>query len=418
MAGTPASSRDGVAAGGSTTATSTAAVESQSRSEYPSAGAGSGSGSGGPGRRWQDDLAAALPVWVVARVLVALSVLVAHLVVNHVQPSGPSIAGHVGRGILGWDAEWYRNIAAHGYERLPAVGLRFFPLLPALARGLGWVLLGQVGLALLLVANAASLAYGALLHRLCLVETGDAAFARRAVWVAALVPSGFVLAWGYAEGLAGALAVGAFLGLRGRRWGWAAAAGLLAGLTRPVGVLLALPAAIEAARGVGAAGWRERAARAGAVGAPFAGAGLYLAWVGVRFGDPLLPFTVQAGPRFRGELTNPLVALWRAWIDLPDLDPRANGLHAPWATLAIVLVVLTFRRWPLSYFAFAGATVLVALSAARLGSFERYAFGAFPLVLTIAALARRPAAERAVLVAGGVAMTVYGTMALLGAYVP
>ncbi|MGH9281556.1 MAG: hypothetical protein ACRD0S_01330 [Acidimicrobiales bacterium] len=89
-----------------------------------------------------------------------------------------------------------------------------------------------------------------------------------------------------------------------------------------------------------------------------------------------------------------------------------------WAAVLAALVVQTFRHWPASYGALAAASLLVALSSERLGSFERYGFAAFPVVLTLAAVARTRWAERGVLAAGGGAMAVYGTLAQLGRYVP
>ena len=75
-------------------------------------------------------------------------------------------------------------------------------------------------------------------HRLALRETGDPGTARRAAWFAALFPAAAVLVLGYAEATAMMLGVVVFLGLRSRRFGWAIGAGFLAGLCRPVGVLL------------------------------------------------------------------------------------------------------------------------------------------------------------------------------------
>ncbi len=93
--------------------------------------------------------------------------------------------------------------------------------------------------ALLFVTNVAALAAGALVHRLTRMETGDTRAARRAAWYFALVPPAFVLAWGYAEALFIALAAATILLLRREQWGWAAAAGFAAALTRPTGVFLA-----------------------------------------------------------------------------------------------------------------------------------------------------------------------------------
>ena len=59
-----------------------------------------------------------------------------------------------------------------------------------------------------------------------------------------------------------------------------ALAGYLAGLTRPFGVVLAVPAAIEACSGWRRARGRDRVARLAAVVAPVAGLATFLLWVG------------------------------------------------------------------------------------------------------------------------------------------
>lgn len=360
----------------------------------------------------------AVPGWVAARVLVAFSFLAANLAFDHLRPRALGVEMHLHEGLLGWDARWYENIASFGYADLPRVGLRFFPLFPLLGRLLGGVLFGHRGLALVLVANGAALVLGVLLHRLCVQERGDAGLGRRAAWLVAVVPSAYVLVWGYSEALAGCLAVACFMALRRRRWWWAAVAGLLAGLVRPVGMLLALPAAVEAARGLRSAPAREWVARGAAVlGAPL-GCGLYLAWVGVRFGHPFLPLSVQQAPDFRGGVTNPVGVLWKAADGLLEGRLDGNTVHLPWAVVAIVLVALVFRWWPLSYGVFAAASLAVALSTERLGSFERYAFAPFPVVLTLAVLAGAGWSERLLLVIGGATMTGYATLALLGVIVP
>src|ERR1035441_4906987 len=64
-------------------------------------------------------------------------------------------------------------------------------------------------------------------------------------WLLALAPPAFVLVMGYADSLLVVTSLVAFLGLRQRRYGLAIGAGFLAGLSRPVGMLLAIPAAIE-----------------------------------------------------------------------------------------------------------------------------------------------------------------------------
>lgn len=365
--------------------------------------------------RLRRDVVAALPGWVVARVLVLGTLGMAHLLARRLRPLPTFSVRHLEEALMGWDAVRYEQIARFGYEALPEKELRFFPLLPMLGRGFGLLFGGRYALALLLVASVSALAFGALLHRLVLEEKGDAATARRVTWLVALAPAAFVLVWGYSEALAGALGAGGFLALRKQRWWWAAGIGVLLGLTRPVGLLFMVPAAIEAARG-----WRMRelGSRLAAVAAPAVGCGLYLLWVSRAFGSATLPFEVQQTNAFRGPTVNPLPVLGRALGDLIDGRWEGNVLHLPWVALAIVLVALAFRQWPLSYAAFAAATVVVALATNRWGSFERYAFSAVPLLLAAATTFRSERAERAAFAVGAAALFAYGTLALLGAYVP
>ena len=364
---------------------------------------------------WWPDVRAALPAWVTARVVVALTLGFAHLVFDSSDPQSSLTARRLHRGLLAWDGEWYEDIAEEGYTGLRR--LRFFPLFPLLARPLQYVV-GSHRVALVVIANVAALALGALLHRLALRESGDERLARRAAWLVAFTPPAFTLVWGYAEALAGMLAVAFFLTVRSERWWVACVPGVLAGLTRPLGLLLVVPAAVEGARRLRQAPVRERLARLAGTLSPAAGAGAYLTWAGFRFGEPLKPLTIQQREEARGELAEPFGVLWRAIRQLASGDATGNAIHAPAALVVIVLVALTFRYWPVSYGAFAAVTLAVALSTTRLGSFERYTFGAFPVVLTLAVLTSNPQAERATLLVGGAAMVTFGTLALLGGYVP
>ena len=364
------------------------------------------------------DLTAALPPWITARLLVLAALGLAHLLFTALVPARYAGGLRLRQGLLAWDGEWIHRIATEGYTNLPD-SLRYFPLLPLLGRGFSTVLGGNVGLSLILLANVFAMAAGALLYRLTLHERGDEGLARRAAWLVALVPSSFVLAMAYTESLAILLAVAVFLGLRRRRWGWAAAAGYLGGLARPLGVLVSLPAAIEGLRGIRDAGARERVARLAAIVAPVAGCATFLGWVWVRFGDPLLPYRAQQTAAFRGRLANPLVTLAGAAQDLvAGRYATKNVPHLPWAVVLIVLAVVACRRWPLSYGAFAAATVLVALSTQRLGSLERYGFACFPVVLAVASVTAGERVERVVLVLSAALMTIYATLTFLAIYVP
>jgi hypothetical protein len=362
------------------------------------------------------DVGPAVAPWLLARALVVAGLALARYLFDHF--------GHGPRpyplraGLFAWDATFYREIAEHGYHAVGEAGLRFFPLLPLLARGLGPVFAGHDEIALLVLANVSALAFGGLLHRLVVRETGDPDLARRAVWWGALLPPLMVLALGYAEGPFLLLTVGVFLALRSQRWEWAAGLGLLAGLCRPVGVLLALPAAVEVARGWSAAGGWDRVRGAVAVvGAPI-GTASYLVWVGLTRDDPLLPFRVQQDPGLRGGVRDPLSSLVHAARMLSGGDQLGSGLHLVWAIVFLGLLVVVARRLPASYTVFAAASLLLFLSGSNLDSFERYAAATFPLAIGAALVTERREVETAAFALAGGAMVGYSVLVFLGSSVP
>jgi hypothetical protein len=369
---------------------------------------------------WRRDLAAALPGWVVARILTLGVFGAAAGAFERLRPSTGRYARglRLQQGLLTWDGDWYTRIAHEGYAALPADGLRYFPLYPLLSRGLAWVPGISIELALVLIANVSALVAGVLLHRLARQELGDNRLAVRAAWLLALTPASFVLVLGYTEGLAIALAVGTFLALRASHWGGAAALGALGALLRPTGVLIAVPVAWEAVKVWREGGFRERLWCLPAVAAPFAGAGAYLLWVGVRFGDALEPLSVQQSSRFRGSIVNPLVVFWRGVKDLWSSYYGGNALRVPFAVAVVVLTIVCVRRLPGSYGAYTVASVAVMLSTERWSSLERYALGTFPLVLALASVTDSPRVERAVLVLSASGMCVYTFLSFLGPAFP
>jgi hypothetical protein len=361
------------------------------------------------------DLRAAVVPWAVGRALVVGALGVARYGFGEL--TGAERPVQLSQGLFAWDAAFYRDIAEHGYGAMRA-SVRFFPLVPLLARWLSVVLAGNEALALLLIANGSALVFGALLHRLTLRETGDARLAVRAAWFAAVFPPAMVLVLGYAEATFLALSVAMFLALRARGAGWAIPAGFLAGLVRPAGVLLVVPAAVEAIMRRRTSSPPERLVRLGTVVAPALGTGVYLAWAEREYGDFWLPFRLQDDPSRRGGLANPVARVIEGVGDLVGGDRFGSGLHVVWAALFVVLVVVIARRLPASYAAYAGVTVLFALSAENLDSFERYATSAFPLLIAVAILTHREDVERPVLVLAGAGLVGYATLAFLGRHVP
>jgi hypothetical protein len=362
------------------------------------------------------DLRAAIVPWAVGRVLVVGSLALTRFGVDHLEGARRPV--QLRQGMFAWDAAFYRDIAEHGYGAVKSGALRFFPLAPLLARGLGVVFLGNEAAALLVIANGSALLLGGLLYRLVLVETADPRLAVRTAWFAAIFPPAMVLVLGYAEAAFMLLSVAMFLALRRRRFAWAIPFGLLAGLARPLGVLLAIPAAVEAART-----WREsspldRVVRVGAVVAGPVGGALYLLWVRVAYGDFWLPLSIQNDRAHRGGTVDPFTRVYDGIGDLIRGDRFGSGLHVLWAAVFVVLVVVLLRRLPASYGIFGAAVVVVNLAARNLDSFERYAMSAVPFALALALITARPDVERPVLALSAAGLVGYSVLGFLGVYVP
>ena len=422
-AGSPAGNGTGVAGGGP----DGSGPAAEAPSPEPASPAVPG------GRSWARRAAHALwavaPAWLTARAVVVGMLGAAWIAVGHVHAS-PATVARVHQGLLGWDAGWYEAIARLGYTPLGHQALRFFPLFPLAGRALALVPGISAGVALVVVANGCALVGTALLRVLVLRETGDARWAHRTMWLFSLAPPAYVLVMGYAEGLLLLCTVGCFVALRGRavpgraarsapRWGWVAALGFAAGLTRPLGVVLALPAAVEAVRGWRGpgAGWRRRAGAVAGVLAPVAGAGAFLVWTAATFGDGLLPVRVQLQAGHHGGLSDPFRVLGRDAMGVLH-DHVGTALHIPWVILAVALLVVCWRRLPAAYGAFATGVLLVALSGTNLDSFERYALSAFPLAIAGAALLGRRWVERAILGVAAAGLGAYALLAFLNVVVP
>jgi hypothetical protein len=366
-------------------------------------------------------LRAVLVPFVGARIIVLAALALAHLVVSRDHPS-PATAFRVHQGLLAWDAGFYETIARVGYAPLGHQALRFFPLFPLAARALAWLPGVDDGVAVVLIANLGALIGTALLVALVRRETGDEALASRSAWLFSLAPPAFTLVLGYAEGLLLVCTTACFLCLRpavDRRpsWWWAAAFAYAGALTRPLGVLLVLPVAVEALRRWKGAEGVERLGILTALVGPVAGLATFLGWSAAVDSDFWLPLRVQTSAGHHGGLSDPFHTL------LDDAKGAfhhhfGTALHVPWVVLVVIVLVFVWRRLPACYGAFATGVVLVALSGTNLDSFERYALSAFPLVMVGAMGLASRRVERAVLVLSAAGLFAYALLAFLNLSVP
>lgn len=319
-----------------------------------------------------------------------------------------------------WDSGWYVSIAEGGYEAPPVrVGQEtnhaFFPLYPALMRGVSRATGMDVARAGALVSAAALL--GALL---LLAAWTRRRFGEERVWPALLAflafPTSFFFASVYSESLLLFLALAAVLAVETDHDAAAAAAGLLTGLTRISGLVLA-PALFLVS-------WRrsrERGRpvprallRAGLVGAsPLAGFGLFCLYFHERFGDALL--FVKAQHNWSSEaktvFDGPRLILQEIGRDL------ATGhilVKSPVRTMEGVFLLLFLllawrlaarRLWPEALYVF--LTVAIVFTSGTLESGGRYVLPAFPAFAVLGGLAARPAVFRALVALSLVAQAGY-----------
>ncbi|WP_145499938.1 hypothetical protein [Streptomyces sp. CFMR 7] len=348
----------------------------------------------GPGPRTAAALRAAAPALAVYAAVRALGLL-ALWVAAHASGKDP-VVRLSGR----WDSVWYQRIAENGYGHTVALpdgalhsDLAFFPLLPALERGISEVTPLTLGRAGLLVAWTAGLlaawgifAVGAHLHGR---RTG---VVLAALW--GVYPTAFVQSMAYTETLFTALAAWALYAVLKGRWPLAGALCVLAGLTRPSA------AALIAALAITAAATLVREFRAGGHLAPvlrrnarmLAGVALaplgwlaYVVFVAVREGSPFAYFEVQAqwGNNIDGGRA---LAAFIAGLPLP----AALGLCTAVGLLGWLVVLCVRQRQPLPVLVYTVAIVVISLiGAGYFGSRPRLMMPAFPLLLPPAvALAR------------------------------
>ncbi len=211
--------------------------------------------------------------------------------------------------------------------------------------------------------------------------------ADRAAILFCLFPSAYVFTLAYAEGLAVTLAAACLLALFKRHWLLAGTLAMLATVTRPNALALALACAVAA----GVYIWQERSWRSlRALVAPalaplgFVG---YLVFLQINLGDWTLwrqlqkdvwqqeldfsrDFVFEELPQWQEHLGN---RNWQFW------DPML-GL------VIIIVSLLLMWRWraPLILWAYTGGVLFFSLAYSQVGTRTRFLLMAFPLVMAIA----------------------------------
>lgn len=301
-----------------------------------------------------------------------------------------------------WDSGWYFDIAQRGYywSSSGQSSIAFFPLYPMLMRALAWPFGG--GDRALWIAGSA-LSYSclflglAVLHRLTArTFDGDRETARRTLLYIAVFPFAYFFTQVYTESLFLLTSVSAVAAAVASRWGWAGLFGALAALTRPNGILIAVPLGLLALAG------RPRPAelirRAAALALVPLGFGAFCFFAFRLTGDPLGWLRAQA--QWGYTVGN------RPWVELMRLldglerhglygyffsDPLAPYyfLHGMVALAFVALTPSVFTRVGPALGAYVAVSLYLPLTGNALEGIGRYAATLFPVFMLLGTITSR-----------------------------
>jgi len=292
-----------------------------------------------------------------------------------------------------WDAPHYLDIARTGYvsEGVEARWIVFYPLYPWLVRVSAFVLRDEL-VGAFFVSTLASLAAGLLLYRLAYADEEESV-ARAAVFFMFVFPTSYFLHIGYTEGLFIALAVGAMLAARRRRWWAAGALGALACMTRVNGLVLVPALAVEAWDEYRRGGRRWRWEWLWCV-LPAAGFGVYLL-INLKSHGDALSFLRAQDEFWYKSITWPWVGIKGAWDSIGSRAPSEAQMVGSqeffFVMLGLGLTVWSWLRLRTSYAVWMTLNWLLWTSTKFVLSVPRYTLVMFPAFILIARLtATRP----------------------------
>lgn len=332
-----------------------------------------------------------------------------------------------------WDAGWYVGIADSGYNywgnAKAQTNVAFFPAYPLAVRstaallGARWgspddpadgfdafterrhVRLLQAGYLVSVCAFVGALVY---LFQLARDLTGSEDAAGAAVALLAAYPFGFFYGAVYTEGLFLLCATAAFYHFRRRDWGWAALAGLVAGLSRPNGCLLSVPLGLFAIDMWRRDDYRWPTLAAAVSTASCAGLGMlgFTWWLHAQTGEWFL--WMQAHGAWGRQFSGLHVLAARRWQDLMDLGFYTyTVVHA----LEILNMLATFlvlgvswpiaRRFGWAWSAFLLVTVLPPLFMGGFLSMGRVTSTLFPVFIYLGLTVRGAALPQVLLASFG-----------------
>jgi hypothetical protein len=292
-----------------------------------------------------------------------------------------------------WDALWYSEIAAFGYSwdgnYLRQQSVVFFPAFPFAAR----LIARPLGIHTLYAGwliSLISFAWAMFLFIRLARRSVDTTTAVDSSWLLATFPFAIYFSAAYSESMFLLAMCGLFLAAHEQRFGRAALWGLVAGLTRPNGWLLAAPLVIlmfhEQPR---PATPREWLRRGGAAVAPVVGVLLYTFYLHLLFADGFAWIRGQAAWERTFRAPHLLVAdrvnyMIDYGISSYLTDFPTDVLNTSAALLALAVIIPVTKRLGLAYGALIVVLVLPPLLVGGTLSMGRLTSVLFPLFIWLA----------------------------------
>ncbi len=316
-----------------------------------------------------------------------------------------------------WDAGWYVSVANEGYHLQEGKhsNIAFSPFYPLLIRSIRWAVPGRPYeswfLAGFIVSNAALVVAMTYLLLLVRNDYGHEVASRTVLYVL-VYPTSLFLSAVYAESTFLALAIPAFYYARRGKWWLVGILGFCTSISRPHGMLIAVPLALEY---LSQRQFRFRDFRADVLWIALIPLGMatLLVYFYFHLGDPFAPMKMQAAwnrklmlpwETFRHFFSHSFVAHGAEGGDYSPLD-------FVFTVLSFVLAVISWRVLRPSYALYNTIFFLMMTITGRLSTNIRYGLALFPAFIVLALAGRSKSFDSAYVsisaTLGGLFMAIY-----------
>jgi hypothetical protein len=296
-----------------------------------------------------------------------------------------------------WDTLNYLQIARFGYSA-DLLNTVWPPLYPLLIRVVALIVPNPMLAALVVSSLAAFFAF--YLLYLLVAQNWNEETARKTLLFTAIFPTAFFLVAGYSESVFLCLAIASLLALTHKHWIWSGIFAALASLTRVQGVLLMIPFAWEAycwlreTRPVIVKRLLPVLAGCGIIPLAYIG---YAVYVNYGLGSSWPLQSLESG--WPVHFDWPWTGIWTSIVNLifPASSP---GVYAGnilselvMSLLAIILLIVGWRKLPGSYLLYAWPLLISAISKVTennlMVSMPRYVLTIFPIFIVLALILRK-----------------------------